>query len=114
MSSNRGNGTWTFLTNHGHVLVALYRNPDLRQRDIADLVGITEGAVHRILNELQECGYITAERIGRRNHYRVDTSLGLRHPVESGHCVGEILERLGPIDDRPVPTAGRGGDEHAA
>lgn len=93
------NHRWSFLTNHGHVLLALYRNGDLRQREIARLVGITEGAVHRILTELDECGYIDVERIGRRNHYRVNLSLGLRHPVEAGHCVGELLESLGPVAD---------------
>lgn len=85
---------WTFLTNHGHVLLALYRNPDLRQRDIAELVGITEGAVQRILHELQDGGYVRADRVGRRNHYTVETSLGLRHPIEDGHRVGELLEAL--------------------
>lgn len=91
------NHTWTFLTNHGHVLLALYRNGNLRQREIARLVGITEGAVHRILSELDEGGYIEVERIGRRNHYRVNLALGLRHPVEAGHSVGELLKSLAPM-----------------
>lgn len=91
------NQSWTFLTNHGHVLLALYRNGDLRQREIARLVGITEGAVHRILAELDESGYIDVERVGRRNHYRVNLALGLRHPVEAGHSVGELLESLAPM-----------------
>lgn len=99
MSLDAQAGSWTFLTNHGHVLLALYRNPDLRQKDLAYLVGITEGAVHRILSELQQSGYIRAERVGRRNHYAVDSSLGLRHPLESGHSVGEVLERLAPIGE---------------
>lgn len=91
--------SWTILTNHGHVLLLLYRNGDLRQRDIARLVGITEGAAQRILSELDETGYIDVERVGRRNHYRVNVSLDLRHPVEAGHCIGEILERLAPIGE---------------
>lgn len=90
------NQNWTFLTNHGHVLLALYRNGDLRQREIARLVGITEGAVHRILAELDETGYIDIERVGRRNHYRVNLTLGFRHPIEEGHSIGEVLERLAP------------------
>lgn len=109
-------GSWTFLTNHGHVLLALFRNPDLRQRDIAEMVGITEGAVHRILNELQDCGYITAERIGRRNHYRVDASLGLRHPLESAHSVGDLLDRLASTrpDHQPDHRAEKESAEQAA
>lgn len=102
-------GKWTILTNHGHVLLALYRNPDLRQRDIAYGVGITEGAVQRILNELEAAGYITIERIGRRNRYRVDGSLGLRHPIEEGHCVGEVLEQLAtpPVSSAEVDRRSR-------
>lgn len=97
---------WTFLTNHGHVMLALYRNPDLRQRDIADLVGITEGAVHRILADLQDGGYVSVRRIGRRNHYVLDTTGGLRHPVEHGCCVGAVLEILAPLD-RAVDASAR-------
>ena len=108
------NGNWTFLTNHGHVLLALYRNGDLRQRDIARLVGITEGAVHRILTELDECGYVDIERIGRRNHYRVNTSLGLRHPIEEGHDIGELLERLAPEHDPATGQTRSQVREHAA
>lgn len=96
MSTQDTQQNWTFLTNHAHVLLALYRDGELRQRDIAELVGITEGAVHRILYDLSECGYVDIERIGRRNRYRVNPLLGLRHPVEAGHCVGEILDRLAP------------------
>ena len=88
------NQSWAFLTNHGHVLLALYRNGELRQREIARLVGITEGAVHRILAELDEGGYIEVERVGRRNRYRVNLTLGLRHPVEAGHDVGDLLGSL--------------------
>lgn len=102
MSGQARTSSWTFLTNHGHVLLALYRNPDLRQKDLARMVGITEGAVHRILAELQQSGYIRAERVGRRNHYAVDASLGLRHPMESGHSVGEVLERLAPTEDSAI------------
>ena len=89
-------GRWAFLTNHGHVLLALYRDADLRQRDLAHAVGITEGAVNRILTDLQAAGYVEVERIGRRNHYNVITSGDLRHPLEEGHCIGEVLERLAP------------------
>ena len=87
---------WTFLTNHGHVLVALYRNPDLRQRDIAQLVGITEGAVQRILHDLEECGYLEIQRVGRRNHYEIHPGHELRHPLEAGHSIGELLRQLAP------------------
>ncbi len=87
-------GSWTFLTNHAHVLLTLHQNPDLRQRDIAAIVGITEGGVQRILGDLQEGGYLAVDRIGRRNHYVVHTSAALRHPLNQGHTVGELLDGL--------------------
>lgn len=89
---------WTFLTNHAHVLLAIARNPEMRQREIGDLVGITEGATQRILNELEDCGYIERERIGRRNRYSVINGAPLRHPMEITHSVGELLELLSPTD----------------
>lgn len=85
---------WTFLTNHAHVLVALHRDPELRQRDIADLVGITQGAVQRILDDLEVGGYLRRERVGRRNRYEVLPGAPLRHPLESSHTIDEVLAVL--------------------
>lgn len=85
---------WTFLTNHTHVLLAVQRDPLLRQREIATLVGITEGAVQRIIGELEEAGYLSRERIGRRNRYAVSADLPLRHPLERDHTIGELLDQL--------------------
>ena len=85
---------WTFLTNHGHVLIAISRNPELRQRDIAYAVGITVGAVQRIIHELEQDGYIESRRVGRRNHYRVLDQKPLRHPLEDQHTVGDLITSL--------------------
>lgn len=85
---------WTFLTNHAHVLVAISRNPELRQREISSLVGITEGAVQRILNDLEDEGYLARERVGRRNRYVVIGGRPLRHPLEDGHTIEEIIDTV--------------------
>lgn len=85
---------WTFLTNHAHVMVAISRDPELRQRDIAHVVGITPGAVVRILNDLEQNGYVTAERVGRRNRYHLNIDVRLRHPLEADHTVGELIASL--------------------
>jgi DNA-binding MarR family transcriptional regulator len=82
---------WTFLTNHAHVLVAITRDPELRQREIAERVGITEGAVQRILHELEADGYVRRERVGRRNRYLVLHERPLRHQLEHPHTVDDIL-----------------------
>lgn len=83
--------SWTFLTNHAHVLLSVAREPDVRVRDLALRVGITERAVARILGELAEEGYLTVQKEGRRNHYEVCAEALLRHPVESGARVADLL-----------------------
>jgi predicted transcriptional regulator len=84
--------TWTFLTNHSHVLLCLARDPELRLRDVAERVGITERAVQRIVSELEEAGYITRSRNGRRNLYEVHPDRPLRHPIEAHRDVSALLD----------------------
>jgi hypothetical protein len=84
-------GTWTFLTNHAHVLITVARDPGIRLRDIASAVGITERTAQQIVSDLVEGGYLRREKDGRRNTYQCVSDLPLRHPVESDHAVGELL-----------------------
>jgi Mn-dependent DtxR family transcriptional regulator len=86
---------WTFLTNHAHVLVCIAEDPNARIRDVAARVGITERGVQRIIAELEDEGYVTHARDGRRNVYRVRASQPLRHPVERHRNVGALLARVG-------------------
>ena len=88
---------WTFFSNHGHVLVCLAENPDIRTRDIATRVGITERSAQGIISDLVEAGYVTRIREGRRNRYEVHSSMPLRHPLEADHSVGELLATLGKL-----------------
>ncbi len=83
---------WTFLSNHGHVLVHLGRSPDSRIRDIAETVGITERSAQAILADLEESGYVTVTRIGRRNSYKVNTGLKFRHPSEASKPISSLLK----------------------
>src|SRR4051812_38564200 len=85
---------WTFLTNHLHVLLYLYRNPDQRLRDVATAVGITERMVQRIIVELVEAGYLKISKDGRRNRYDVNSKLRLRHPLEKHRTVAELMKAL--------------------
>jgi DNA-binding MarR family transcriptional regulator len=94
MSSNSEPKTWTFLTNHAQVLLCLAETPDIRLRDVAERVGITERATQRILAELIEAGYVKTERVGRRNRYTVDTQHAMRHSAQLGYEVGALLEAL--------------------
>lgn len=83
--------SWTFLSNHAHVLILLGQDGDLRMRDIAVEVGITERAVQRIIGDLAAEGYLVVTKDGRRNHYEVRTERPLRHPVEEGATVAGLL-----------------------
>ncbi len=82
---------WTFLSNHAHVLIVLHSEPDLVLREVASRVGITERAVQRIVQELEEEGYLTRERVGRRNHYVIARGKHLRHPVEAHCTIDQVL-----------------------
>ncbi|MGY1785868.1 helix-turn-helix transcriptional regulator [Geodermatophilus sp. SYSU D00698] len=82
---------WTFLSNHGHVLVSLAADPEARVRDVAERVGITERAVQMIVADLEEAGYVVRERVGRRNRYTVSTEGRFRHPLEEHVRTGEFL-----------------------
>ncbi len=83
--------SWTFLTNHAHVLLCIASDPESRGRDIADRVGITERAAQAIVSDLVAAGYVTRTRVGRRNHYEVHPDLPLRHPIERSRQVRELL-----------------------
>lgn len=86
---------WTFLSNHGHVLVQLHRDPQIRIRDLANLVGVTERRAQAIVTDLENAGYITITRVGRRNVYKVNSALKFRHPNESGKSIGSLLKIFG-------------------
>lgn len=86
--------SWTFLTNHAHILLAIAQTPDVRVRDLAQLVGVTERTAMQIIDDLEDGGYITRERQGRRNHYQVDRAHPLRHPLEDHHEIGALLQAV--------------------
>lgn len=82
---------WTFLTNHSHVLVLLHDDPDIVLREVAAIVGITERAVQKIIQDLEAAGIIERERVGRRNRYTVLVDQPLRHPIEAHRNIGDLL-----------------------
>ena len=86
---------WTFLTNHSHVLICLWRQPETRLRDVAEVVGITERAVQAIVAELEAGGVLIRTREGRRNRYQIREAVPLRHPVESNRTVAALLKMAG-------------------
>lgn len=96
MQSNKAKHVWTFFTNHAHVLFCVCSEPTLRIRDLALRVGITERAVQRILAELEQDGYLTHAREGRRNVYKIHEEMPLRHPIESHQTIKSVVRLFRP------------------
>lgn len=95
-------GEWTFMTNHTHVVVCLAKQPDLRVREIARQVGITERGVLKILAELEAAGVVARFREGRSNRYTVNRDQHLRHPIEQHRRVGDLLDMV--LEKNPGPA----------
>src|SRR5580765_7238161 len=104
MSNEEAAPSWTFVTNHTQVLLCLAQDPNVRLRDVAALVGITERAAQRILAELVEAGYVDRRRVGRRNEYTVNRDLAMRHVAQAGHDIGGLLDTL----ERQTPPGEEG------
>jgi len=90
----RAGSTWTFFSNHAHVMVALVRNRRARIRDLAEVVGITERAVQLILADLETEGIVERVREGRRNRYVLHLDGALRHPLEAHRTVRELIRMV--------------------
>lgn len=90
----RSRTEWTLLSNHGYVLLCIADDPDTRLRDIAARVGITERAVFGIVEDLERGGIIERVKVGRRNRYLINAESPLRHKIEAGHSVGDLISAL--------------------
>lgn len=82
---------WTFLSNHGHVVVQISKNPDIKLTELATQIGITERRVREIISDLRDAGYLEVTKNGRRNSYRLIEKKPLRHSAESTHTLTELL-----------------------
>ena len=87
-------GSWSFLTNHGRVLVCIARDPGVRLRDIAASLGITERSAHGILTDLTAAGYVVKRKHGRRNSYQILAHLRLPEPASQEPAIGDVLAVL--------------------
>jgi hypothetical protein len=102
-SSGDQDHSFRFITNHAHVLQVVSADPTARLRDIAETVGVTERTAAQIVGDLEQAGYLTKSRDGRRNRYAVHEELPLRHPHHRRHTVGDLIRFL----EAPAPGAGR-------
>ncbi|MBX3200617.1 MAG: winged helix-turn-helix domain-containing protein [Labilithrix sp.] len=87
---------WSLLTAHAEVLFCIAQNPDTRVREIADVVGISERGAHQIVADLVDAGYVRRARIGRRNHYAIESRTALKHTPVRHRRVASIIALLGP------------------
>jgi DNA-binding MarR family transcriptional regulator len=92
--SSKGEHPFRFVTNHAHVLQVVAGDPTVRLRDIAQTVGITERTAAQIVSDLEQAGYLSKSRDGRRNRYEIHENLPLRHPHHRHHTVGDLIEFL--------------------
>ncbi len=85
---------WSFLTNHGRVLLCIAHDPGVRLRDIAARVGITERSVYGIVTDLTAAGYAVKQKDGRRNRYQIQAHMPLPEPTSQHLAIGEVLALL--------------------
>lgn len=98
---------WSLLTPHAEVLFCIARNPDTRVREIAEVVGISERGAHQIVADLVGAGYVRRARIGRRNHYAIETKTALKHGPVRHRRVASIIALLDPEPPRSEASKGR-------
>jgi len=94
---------WSFLTTHAQVLVSIAHDPDIRLRELATTLGITERTAHGVVTDLANEGYVIKEKNGSRNRYKVRRHLPLRAAVSREHTIGDLLRmftdpQAGPPD----------------
>ena len=93
---------WSFLTNHARALLSIAHDPDLRLRDIANALDVTERTAYSIVADLTEGGYVEKQKDGRRNVYHIQSHMPVRDSVgrrrDIGELLGLFLDGAGPIE----------------
>jgi hypothetical protein len=93
--------SWSFLTSHGRALLCIARDPEVRLRDIADNLAITERRAYGIVTDLTEAGYVVKHKDGRRNRYQIQDHLPLPESTGREQAIGDVLDLLAGTDARP-------------
>ncbi|MGJ5751571.1 MarR family protein [Streptomyces puniciscabiei] len=106
--ANQQSGEWGFLTNDARVLLATARDTVTRIRDLAAVCHITERTAQRVVADLEQAGYLSREREGRRTRYTIHLDRRLRHPAEAHLPVRALLELVTGHGRRIIP--GRAGE----
>jgi DNA-binding MarR family transcriptional regulator len=89
--------SWTLLSHHAHLLLALDRDPDFTIDQMAQILGITSRSVVNLINDLVDDGYLSKTKDGRNNHYEINRKAPLRHSTSQGKTVGQLIAALGEL-----------------
>ena len=100
---------WSFLTNHGRALVCIARDPEVRLREIAMSLAISERRTYTIVTDLTEAGYVVKSKEGRRNRYEIQSHLPLPEFTGREQAIGAVLDLLAAPEERRRITR-RSGD----
>ncbi|MFI6602457.1 helix-turn-helix transcriptional regulator [Nonomuraea sp. NPDC050536] len=116
MDSSDHHSSWTFLTHHARVLLEIARDPEIRLRDISATIGITERAVQGIVADLHDAGYLSRDRVGRRNRYRLNLHRSFRYPTEAHTPVRALVDLFAAYEDAPrgKPDTSSSSDDGSA
>jgi sugar-specific transcriptional regulator TrmB len=90
--------SWTFITNHAQILLAVVRDPAATVAQLADTTEITERSAYRILADLQQAGYVRRRKLGRHNVYEINPNMPLRDPTIENECVRDLLSLVAHAD----------------
>ena len=101
---------WSFVTNQARALVCIARDPGVRLREIADVLGVTERRAFGIVNDLTKAGYVVKAKDGRRNRYRIQSHLPLPAPIGRDLTIGQVL---GVLVDTSTTESARSPDQDA-
>lgn len=94
----RGLRSWTFITNHAQILLAVARDPAATVVELAGAAEITERSAYRILADLQQAGYVRRRKLGRHNVYEINPTMPLRDPTIANECVRDLLSLIAHTD----------------
>lgn len=86
------------------MLLCLASDPDMRIRDLALVLGLTERSTQKILGDLVNDGYVSRTRVGRRNEYEIHIERPL--PLGRELTVRHILDTFRPDEEDPASIAG--------
>lgn len=108
---------WSLISNHGHALICIAEQPDIRIWGLAERIGVRERSAQRILNQLVDAGYLA--RHDHENHGTRSTYTRRRPPTPTPSVIWSTrspvrptplnvtTSRVPPGGSRHPPAAGR-------